>query len=52
MPQARQVTERAFGSSENNAKPRRKRKRFGRGKRRPVILANRTTVFGDVCFRW
>jgi len=35
MPQARQVAERAFGSFENNAKPRRKRKRFGRGKCRP-----------------
>jgi len=30
MPKARQVTQRAFGSYENNAKPRRKRKRFGR----------------------
>jgi hypothetical protein len=31
MPQARQVTERAFGSSENNAKPGQKRKRIRRG---------------------
>jgi hypothetical protein len=50
MPQARQVAERAFGSFENNAKPRRKRKRFGRGSvgRR---LSEQNKIFGHVCFR-